>query len=269
MIFVNYYEILALPQTATLKQIKDAFKKQAVLYHPDKNPDNKQAEEKFKTINEAYQILSNTAKRELFDQKLAYDHFNNQQRTQKREQRTENREERTEKKEQRTERKEQRASSHEYRATNTEYRTTNTEDFSTQGKHYSGPYYDHSKRSSLNYVIAFTIIFIIATGALLFGFMMNNIAAQEHYKAAVLHYETENYTKALQELNKAVEFNEKYGEAYLLRAQIKYQFSKYESALPDFNLAMKYIENPPANITKFRDVCREEVAKKRLEDTQD
>jgi curved DNA-binding protein CbpA len=240
---INYYEILIINRNATEKQVKAAFKKLAVQFHPDKNPGNKNAEEKFKTINEAYQTLSDITKRDIYDQKL--EHFLYSQKT--------DHAQTTYHKQSTTEKQQPKA----------QYKP---EDFSTQGKHYSGPYYDHNKRSSLNYVIAFTIIFIIATGALLFGFMMNNIAATEHYKTALLHYETEDYVNSMRELNKAVEFNEKYGEAYLLRAEIKYKFSKYESALPDYNLALKYLEVVPKGVEAKRNECREEVARKLAED---
>lgn len=66
----NYYEILGLAKTATKQQIKDAYKKAALLYHPDKNQGSKTAEEKFKLVNEAYQVLSNAQKKYIFDQKL-------------------------------------------------------------------------------------------------------------------------------------------------------------------------------------------------------
>ncbi|MFN3316414.1 MAG: DnaJ domain-containing protein [Raineya sp.] len=66
----NYYEILEIPPTASQKDIKLAYKKLAILYHPDKNPDNKQAEEVFKLISEAYQTLSNPEKRNFYDVKI-------------------------------------------------------------------------------------------------------------------------------------------------------------------------------------------------------
>lgn len=63
----DYYEILGVDKTATAAQIKAAYRKMALQYHPDKNkaPD---AEEKFKEINEAYQVLSDTQKRQAYDQ---------------------------------------------------------------------------------------------------------------------------------------------------------------------------------------------------------
>jgi len=67
MAFVDYYKILGIAKTATAKDIKKAYRKVARKYHPDLNPDNKEAEKKFKEINEANQVLSNTEKRKKYD----------------------------------------------------------------------------------------------------------------------------------------------------------------------------------------------------------
>jgi len=64
---VCYYEILEISKTATKSEIKKAFRKLAQKYHPDKNPGNKDAEDRFKAINEAYQVLSDDKKRSLYD----------------------------------------------------------------------------------------------------------------------------------------------------------------------------------------------------------
>lgn len=64
----NYYDILQVNKSADLSTIKKSYRKLAHVYHPDKNPDNKQAEEKFKEICEAYSILSNPQKRKQYDQ---------------------------------------------------------------------------------------------------------------------------------------------------------------------------------------------------------
>src|SRR2546423_12313868 len=64
----DYYEILGLERTASEEEIKKAYRKLAVKYHPDKNPSDKTAEENFKQIGEAYEALSDPQKRAAYDE---------------------------------------------------------------------------------------------------------------------------------------------------------------------------------------------------------
>ena len=64
----GYYELLGVPRKATLKEIRQAYRKLARKYHPDLNPGDKSAEEKFKQIQEAYDVLSDSKKRQMYDQ---------------------------------------------------------------------------------------------------------------------------------------------------------------------------------------------------------
>jgi len=68
MDFKDYYEILGVPPNADKKAIQQTYRQLARKYHPDVNPGNKEAEEKFKTINEAYQVLSDAKKRKKYDE---------------------------------------------------------------------------------------------------------------------------------------------------------------------------------------------------------
>ena len=63
----DYYEVLGLKKGASEDEIKKAFRKMALKYHPDRNPDNKEAEEKFKEVNEAYSVLSDPDKKDKYD----------------------------------------------------------------------------------------------------------------------------------------------------------------------------------------------------------
>ena len=68
MEYKDYYKILGVSRNASADEIKGAYRKLAMQYHPDRNPGDKQAEERFKEMNEAYQVLSDPQKRARYDQ---------------------------------------------------------------------------------------------------------------------------------------------------------------------------------------------------------
>lgn len=72
MALTNYYIVLGVKNTASLEQIKAAYRELAKKYHPDKNPGNKAAEDFFKEVQQAYAVLSNPEKRRKFDLKFNY-----------------------------------------------------------------------------------------------------------------------------------------------------------------------------------------------------
>jgi molecular chaperone DnaJ len=67
----DYYEVLGVKKNATEDEIRRAFRKKAILFHPDRNPGNKVAEGKFKEVTQAYDIISDAPKRKKYDQEMA------------------------------------------------------------------------------------------------------------------------------------------------------------------------------------------------------
>jgi curved DNA-binding protein len=65
--FCNYYDLLELPQSATTAEIKQAFRRLARTYHPDRNPGDAQAEERFKLLSQAYEVLGDEERRDQYD----------------------------------------------------------------------------------------------------------------------------------------------------------------------------------------------------------
>ncbi len=67
MTYIDYYKVLGINKKATENEIKKAYRKMARKYHPDLNPNDKEAEHKFKEINEANEVLSNPENRKKYD----------------------------------------------------------------------------------------------------------------------------------------------------------------------------------------------------------
>ena len=70
--FKDYFKILGISRNATDQEIKSAFRKLARQFHPDLHPHDQKAESEFKEINEAYEILSDEAKKKSYEQHLSY-----------------------------------------------------------------------------------------------------------------------------------------------------------------------------------------------------
>jgi curved DNA-binding protein CbpA len=230
---VNYYEILGVSMSATLQEIKVAYKKMAIIFHPDKNPNNKNADEKFKLINEAYQTLSKPQKASVYRQKLDYHLF--QQKNQAK------------------------PNSRNYETFQTQRATSGLPeiDFSNLGKYYYEPITTPRKKNFFNhYFLGICLFVIIGSVCLLLGIFMNKFAAQNCYEKAQFCYQNNDYIPALQQLNQALEFDNRFAEAYLLRGEIYFTLHKFESALPNFNYAIQYSKVTSKNIVLKRELCK-------------
>lgn len=216
----NYYEILGIKRSASDREVRTAFKKLALLYHPDKNLENKFAEEKFKLINEAYQVLTDGEKRYQYNQKI-----DNQTPTNIQKQDT-------------------------TKETNLvwQYKSYSeiqnmpdfsSGDFSEQGKFFESKKTSKKESNSLYYIIGFTLCIIIGAAAMLFGTYMNHFAAEEHYEKAILYYNSENYFNAFRSCNEALKYDENYAEVLEIRGDIRCIQKKYKMALLDYQLAKK------------------------------
>lgn len=64
---LDYYEVLEVSRDCSGSELKKSYRKLAMKFHPDRNPDDKAAEDQFKTVNEAYQVLSDEEKRSIYD----------------------------------------------------------------------------------------------------------------------------------------------------------------------------------------------------------
>src|SRR5437762_647421 len=77
----DYYNILQLPSSATIPEIKQAYRKLAMAWHPDKNPNDPYAKAQFESIKEAYEVLTNPLKKDLYLQERWYDQSIGKKRT--------------------------------------------------------------------------------------------------------------------------------------------------------------------------------------------
>ncbi len=212
---VNYYSVLAIDRKASKKEIKDAYKKLAMQYHPDRNNGTKESEEQFKRINEAYTVLSDPAKKLIYDQQLDF------------------------------------ASYQQY--------TRYTPETAKYTKHYSPKHQsavnleqlknDYNERNKVNgaksgwsnVLFMGTVFLVFITATILYFSMAKQLNAVNYYDNAVLLLKDKDYTASLKELDKALEKNKKFSEAYYLRAEIRYILKQdLNLAVSDYTQAFTY-----------------------------
>lgn len=216
----DYYQILGVSRQASGQEIKSSFKKLALLYHPDRNPDNPLAEDKFKEINEAYQILSDVNNKLIYDLKLngqyipqlpVYPEYESR-------------------------------AHREYT-----YRQRNPEAYQPR----------FTKEQIQKVYIAGTLFFVCI---FIFSFFLNNFMNRKtaiiHYEQALVYVSENKLYLAKSELNKALYFNEEYAQAYQKRGELQLvDGPDYRLAYADFNDAITYSETPTPEMYFYRGLC--------------
>lgn len=208
---LNYYAILGLKRTATHAEIKAAYKKLAIQYHPDKHQGNAYFEEQFKQVNAAYQVLSNPNKRYHYDQQLEY--LAQQQRAQQ------------------------------YTQTSSS-QTRQREPASVRERYYR-PIKRQQKFSRRDWQITigfFASIFLIG---LLINLVMDNVTAKKRFRNADDFMAQQQWASAHSMLSEAIDFEPKFVDAYQKRGFINLKVYKdYPAALADYNAAVTYSAEP-------------------------
>jgi curved DNA-binding protein CbpA len=200
----TWYDILSIPTNASDSAIKNAFKKLAKQYHPDKNPGSIWHEEQFKKINQAYQILSDPKKKKQYDLTLYY-----QQNP----------------------------------TTQTQAPTSNTAKTSTKAYQPSNtpPYKESSPLKIYSFVAAFFIV--IGIGSYFLNKTMNRYSAEEAVKKAEAMERMNRPKQAFLLYTDALQFDDTYAIAYEKRAGTRISAIKdYNGAIYDYTNAIVHSE---------------------------
>lgn len=217
----NYYTILGVSASATAKEIKVAYKKLAIQYHPDKHLGNTYFEDKFKQVNEAYQILSNPQKRATYDLKLQY----------------------------LLQLKLRQQAQVQY-----QYQGPVRRPASVSERHYRS--IPQSRFLRKDYYIVGAIFGGVIIFSLLLKLVMDHVTAIDRYKEALTCIEQEKWSSAHMLLTEAIHFKPKYAEAYFKRAYLEMEVSRdYPAALSDLDASISYAENITPQMYYLRGKC--------------
>lgn len=220
----NFYTVLGVAQTASLQEIKLAYKRLALKHHPDRNPNNYIAEEQFKLVNSAYQTLSNPSKRARYDLRLLY------QRQQR-----------------------QIVNRPQTNYYNPAYQPTRPPASVSERYYRPRPQTRRFSRKDLLLTIGF--IAGIITFTVLLKVIMDHIASQDNYKTAVAYIADGRYTSAHSLLTDAIHFEPKHVAAYRRRAELEFKiFENYKAALHDLNQVIALQDKPTAQVFYMRGV---------------
>jgi curved DNA-binding protein CbpA len=220
---VNYYTILGIPPTATDREIKLAFKRLAIQYHPDKHQGNEHFTEQFKIVNEAYQVLSDPTKRAFHDLRLQYarEHARILQ----------------------AQREEQ-----------ARY-AQSREPASVSERHYrSIP--KQRRFSRRDYLIVAALFAFIILFSLTVRYVMNHVTAQSRYNTALPFIERGQWASAHSNLTEAIQMRSDFTDAYLRRASIEMNiYQNYAAAISDFEAAIAHADSVSPHTYYLKGKC--------------
>ncbi|NDK54789.1 tetratricopeptide repeat protein [Pontibacter fetidus] len=226
----NFYTVLGISPAATQQEVKQAYKKLAIKYHPDKNPGNRAAEDKFKLVNTAYQTLSNPGKRARYDLKLQYL------------------------------RERQRVVQQYQPYYNQRYRQTR-EPAPVSERYYHNIRTEERRFSRKDLYITISFVGGILLFSLLLKVVMDHISGEDKYKTALTYIADGKYSSAHRMLSDAIQFKPKHTAAYKERGRLELTvFEDYEAALQDFNQAIALEEKPSAEVYFMRGVSKQHLS---------
>lgn len=217
----NLYNVLGISPEASLKEVKVAYKRLALKYHPDRNPGNARAEELFKLVNSAYQTLSNPSKRARYDLRLQFQ-------------------------------RQQRAVVQHQQYQDPRFAKTRTP-AGVSERHYRNIRRDDNKFSRKDWYITFGFVAGLLFFSLLLKVAMDHITGEDKYKTALTYIEDGKYSSAHRLLSDAIDFMPENAAAYEERAKIELNvFDNYSSALRDLNRVIALREQPSAQVFYMR-----------------
>ncbi|RAU84196.1 tetratricopeptide repeat protein [Pontibacter arcticus] len=210
----TYYTILSISPTATAQEVKTAYKQLALKYHPDRNPGNVWAEEQFKQINAAYQVLSNPGKRARYDMQLQYELA-------------------------------QRRLASQPTYYNPRYQQTR-EPAPVSERYYRNIQRENQKFSVRDWLITLAFIAGVILFSLAFKYVMDHIAGEDNYKTALTYLKHGKYTSAHSMFSETIHFIPDHAAAYQQRASIELDFYEdYDAAISDLNQAISLTTKEP------------------------
>ncbi|WMJ74282.1 DnaJ domain-containing protein [Cytophagaceae bacterium ABcell3] len=210
----TYYQILGISPTANQEEIKAAFKKLAVKYHPDKNPGSSFAEEHFKKVNEAYQVLSDPRKRKQYDLRQMY----------------------------------QRQRS--YSSTSTASYAEKPKPKPKASYKARRPSAKKKPGVKLAHVFMSLGIFaVLIVAAVFFYNFMNRFASDKYFAEGIDLKAKGFYVQAYQKFSESVELNPENPDPYAERAALRiHLFDDYRGSISDYNSHIAFSEEPAAEV---------------------